>query len=186
MSKKTASKSPVRKGRMKKGGSGKFIKLGDGESVTFAFLHGTEEMLHADMHSFWDLPGKPFFPCLGTVDCPGCVAGNNTKTYGFMGVLGKDGEPRVWSFTPMVQAQVETLEDSLKEDGEELTGFVVKLSRKGLGLKTRYSLVGTGKRIDVSDFVDFEILDKVGILTKEEAEAKLNKATGENDDTDIW
>lgn len=141
--------SPFKKGRAerKAKSGGKFINIAPDESVILAPMVGLEEMISADMHQHWNLSTPVYHPCIGK-NCPGCMIGNEPRFKGFLPVMVKgEEEPSIYSFTISVYNQLEELEDSLDDD-ESLSGMVLKIKRTGSGLKTRYLVIATGKRID--------------------------------------
>jgi len=152
-----AKVSPFKKGRKKGGasaGGSQFLGLKDGEAHILAPMVGLDELVYADMHEYWDIRPAIFHPCIGR-DCPGCEAGNDPRFKGYFPVLLKSSDVAIYPFTISVYNQLEAIEDSM-DDGETLKGFVLKISRKGTGLATRYTVVPVGKRIDVpSEVPDF-------------------------------
>ena len=172
MAKKMSKTSPFKKGRAvgrKSGGGSQFIGLKDGESVTFAPLVGLDEMVHADMHEYWDIRPAIFHPCIGK-DCPGEAAGNEPRFKGYLPVMKKDGEVLVFPFTISVYNQLEELEDEI--DGT-LQGYVIKFSRRGSGFSTKYSVLGVGKRIEVDGVEAPDFISQLGPQTREEILALL-------------
>lgn len=170
MTKKKTKESPFKTGRAKFAGSRSdglnFIGIKPDESITFAPMVGLDQMVYADMHEYWDIRPAIFHPCIG-YDCPGCKVGNETRFKAYLPVIMKDGTQGIYAFTKSVYDQLENLEDSLEES---MKGFVIKVSRRGAGLKTRYTVLGTGKKIDVEgmfeDFPDF--LGRLGPQTEED------------------
>ncbi len=168
-----AKVSPFKKGRKKGGasaGGSQFLGLKDGESHVLAPMVGLDELVYADMHEYWDIRPAIFHPCIGR-DCPGCEAGNDPRFKGYFPVLLKSGDVAIYPFTISVYNQLEAIEDSM-DDGETLKGFVLKISRKGTGLATRYTVVPVGKRIDVpSEVPDF--ISQLGPQSRDEIIALL-------------
>lgn len=178
MAKKKAN--PFKTGRMEtKSGGGGFLSIKGGESMTLALLHGLDQMISADMHEYWEIQPAIFHPCLGP-DCPGCETGNKPRQKGYMGVVDREGNVMVWPFTSSVYKQLETLEDSLIEDADDdedpLVGYVIKFSRDGSGLNTKYSVVGVGKYIDVSEVEHPEIISHLGETDRDKIVEKLEEA----------
>ena len=201
MAKRKAKKavSPFRKGRaVVKSGGGQFVGVKEGEPLTFAPLVGLEEMISADMHEYWDLRPAIYHPCIGR-DCPGCKVGNEPRFKGYLPILLKSGDTAVYPFTISVYNQLEVLEDALDDD-EDLKGFAIKVSRKGAGMATRYTVVGLGKRLDTSktDIPDFishlgpqtedtiwELLDSNG-FSRGEAAVKVADDEADDEEDDSW
>lgn len=172
--KKAEKPNPFRKGRATgvKSGGGQFLRLGEGDSVVFAPMQGLDEMISADMHEYWDLKPAIYHPCIGR-NCPGCLVDNEARFKAYLPVLVKStGDPAIYPFTISVYNQLEALEDEIMEDdpAANLKGFVTKVSRKGAGMATRYSVMGVGSRIDLTDA---EIPDFIPQL-------------GPSEESDIW
>lgn len=151
-------KSPFRKGAVEVRGDATFVTIKPDEFVQIAPLVGIDEMVSADMHEFWEVNPFVSIPCFGTNDCPGCRAGNNPKFKAFLPVVTREGEQKVYSFGISVARQLEDYEAELGT----IAGKVVKVKRTGSGFKTRYSLVLTGKEIDVSKFTVMDIIPLLG------------------------
>ena len=170
--KKKEEASPFRKGRATgvRSRGGQFIRLADGESIVFAPMVGLNDMISADMHEYWDLKPVIYHPCIGR-DCPGCIVGLEPRFKAYLPVLVKStGEPAIFPFTISVYNQLEALEDEIMDDddGADLKGFVVKVSRKGSGKATRYSVLGVGSRIDLTDAEVPDFVPQLGPATEEE------------------
>lgn len=170
----TKKASPFKTGRAKraakKSGS-PFIGLKPDESMAFAPLVGLEGMVSADMHEYWDIRPAIFHPCIGR-QCPGCASGNEPRFKGYIPVLKQDGEVAIWPFTISTYNQLEELEDEL---GESLAGYIIKFSRKGSGfMGTRYSVLGTGKRVDISGHEIPDFIPQLGPAEVEAIEALLD------------
>ena len=190
--------SPFRKGRAKaRSGGGQFVGVKEGTPLTFAPLVGLEEMISADMHEYWDIRPAIYHPCIGR-GCPGCEVGNEPRFKGYLPILLQSGETAVYPFTISVYNQLESLEDSLDDD-ETLKGFEIKVSRKGAGMATRYTVLGIGKRLDVSktetpDFIShlgpqtedsiWELLESNGFSRGDKAAKAAADVSDESDDED--
>lgn len=161
-----ATKSPFRKGRAAvsaSSGGGQFISLKPDEQIVLAPVEGLDGMISADMHEYWDIRPAIFHPCIGR-GCPGCEVGNEPRFKGYLPVLPKNGEVAVYPFTISVYNQLEGIEDALDE-GENLKGFILKISRQGSGMKTRYQIVPIGKRVDVSEVDVPDFIPQLGPQT---------------------
>ena len=147
----TKTPSPFTKGRTsRKRGPGAFLPaVKEGEPITFAPLVGLDDLISADMHEYWDIKPAIYHPCLGR-DCPGCAVGNEPRFKAYLPVLMQSGETAVYPFTISVYNQLEALEDALADEGETIKGLAIKVSRKGAGKATRYTVMSLGKRLDVS------------------------------------
>jgi len=197
--------SPFHVGRPKKkaaSSSGvQFLSIKPDESVSFAALVGLDELISADMHEYWDIRPAIYHPCIGR-GCPGCQVGNEPRFKGYLPVLTKEGEVAIYPHTVSVNNLLEDLEDEIMEDDPEasLKGFVLKVSRKGSGLATRYTVTGLGKRLkvdgkEVPDFIKalgpadeesiWELLEENGFSRDDSAPAAKEEAEDTADD-DEW
>ena len=169
---KMTKASPFRKGRKtgRSGNGSQFLGLKDGESHVFAPLVGLDELISADMHEYWDLRPAIYHPCIGR-GCPGCEVGNEARYKAYLPVLLKSGEIAIYPFTVSVYNQLEELEDALQDeaddDSENIKGYVIRVSRKGTGMATRYTVTGTGKQLDVESAEIPDFLPQLGPTTKE-------------------
>lgn len=165
-----SKKSPFSVGRKatKKasgGGSGLFLSIKADNNYEVVPMVGLDQMVHAQMHEYWDIRPAVFHPCIGK-DCPGCLAGNDPRFKGYLPVIVKgESEPKVYAFTVSVYKQLEEIED-LQEDGT-LAGKVLKIKRSGSGLKTRYTIMPTGKTVDINEV---EVPDFIRFLGPTEVE----------------
>ena len=186
--------SPFTKGRTTRTrGPGGFLQaVKEGEPITFAPLVGLEGLISADMHEYWNIKPAIYHPCLGR-DCPGCAVGNDPRFKGYLPVLLQSGETAVYPFTISVYNQLEALEDAL-EDDETLKGLAIKVSRKGAGKATRYTVMGLGKRLDVDGQEIPDFIKSLGPTTPEDVWALLEEngysrdgaTPSEDDDEDGW
>lgn len=169
----TMTVSPFKKGRaeVSTSGGGRFIGVKDGESIVFAPLLGLDGMIHAQMHEYWDIRPAIFHPCIGR-GCPGCAAGNEPRFKGYLPVLKNDGTgTAIYPFTISVYRKLLELEKEV--DGGNLKGYVVKVKRTGTGFSTDYTVLGTGRRVDVSKEEIPEFIDSLGPVTEEDILALL-------------
>ena len=183
MARKKKAASPFRKGRAstrKSSGGSQFLSIKDGESETFAPLVGLADMVSAEMHEYWDIRPAFYHPCIGR-GCPGCEVENEPRFKGYLPVAKKDGSVMIFPFTISVYNQLEELEDEL--EGGSLKGYVIKFSRRGSGMATRYTVLGLGKRIDVDDKEVPDFISQLGPQTKEDI-TELLVSKGLLDETD--
>lgn len=155
----------IRKGKdaLPKGGSGKFLQIPEGESVTFTALAGLDDLVSVDQHAFWDQNPAVIVPCVGT-DCPACDIGNKSGFKAFLPVLTKEDGPKIYSFGISVLRQLEVLEEELGS----LVGQVLKVKRHGSGLSTKYTVVAIGKKISIKDIELPDVIEAIGPTTREE------------------
>lgn len=171
---KSDKNNPFKTGRRTTvGDGGLFLSIKEGESVSFVPLSGLDGMVSAEMHEYWDVKPAIFHPCIG-VDCPGCRAGNKARFKGYMPVLMRDGGVKIYAFTTLVYKQLEDLEDAL--EGNTLKGAALRVKRTGAGKSTRYTVVPTGKKVDVSDTEEPRFVHLLGHTGEEEILAQLIEA----------
>ena len=168
--------SPFKTGRAKKRASSgsQFIGLKPDESETLVPLVGLDQLITAEMHEYWDIKPAIFHPCIGR-DCPGCAAQNEPRFKAYLPVITKDKSVHIWPFTISVYNQLEELEDELLEVDENLAGYMLKFGRKGAMKATRYTVLGLGKRVDISAVEVPDFLPTLGPATIEDIKALLDE-----------
>lgn len=149
--------------------AGKFLKFADGDKIAFAPLVGLDEMISCDQHEFWDTNPAVIFPCLQTEDCPGCKRGDKPKFKAFLPVVTKEGESKVFAFTIKTFRQLEDIEAELGT----LKGNVISVRRTGTGMKTSYTPVAIGKKMNVDKIEPIDIEALLGPTTAKEIEALI-------------
>lgn len=161
--------SPFRKGRpsasFTSGGGTPFLAPKPDEPLVFAPLVPLEGMLSAEMHEHWDIRPAIYYPCIGP-DCPGEEVGNEPRFKGYLPIALKDGTVAVYPFTISVYKQLEAIEDELPD--KSLAGYLLKISKSGAGLRTRYTVMPLGKSVDISSFEEPDFIDQLGPQTREE------------------
>jgi hypothetical protein len=156
------------------GANGQFLSIPPDESVTFVPVVGLDELISADMHEYWEIKPAIYHPCIGK-DCPGCILENKPRWKGYLPVIVKgEDEVKIYPFTVSVYNQFEEFEDALDED-ESIQGLVFKITRRGKGLNTKYSLIGTGKRMKTSGLDIPDFVSKLGATDEEEIWDQLEK-----------
>lgn len=167
MTKKSASKSPFKTGldaiSERSSGTSKFMSIEADSAVTIAPLTGTEDMLSAEMHEFWDINPFVSMPCLGK-DCPSCKLGNKSKFKAFLQVVTQDKSVKIFPFGISVARQIEELDEAL----DSVKGQVIRIKRNGSGLKTRYVVTALGKKIDVDEIEGFDLEVELGPIALED------------------
>lgn len=155
-----------------------FLKLQDGESTEFAVIGGLDEIISFDQHAFWLESGNsPIFPCLQTEDCPGCQLNNEPRFKAVMVVLAKtEGgtEERLIIFGKQVVTALRDANDAVGD----LNGHILRMSRKGTGLNTRYSLMPTGRTTKVPKIEEVSLnpIENIGPTTREAIVEALEQA----------
>lgn len=158
-------------------GAGKFIKIKDGDSVVFAPLTNLDEMISVDQHEFWDVQPAVIVPCIQK-GCPACETGNEARFKAFLAVMTKEDGSKIFAFGRKVERQLEELEAELGS----LKGKVLKVRRNGSGMSTSYTVIATGKTMNVSDAEVPDIISTLGPTTREEIKALLeNRGVSSSD-----
>ena len=148
-----------------------FLKLKDGDSVEIAVIGGVDDIISFDQHSFWiDEGDSPIFPCLQDDTCPGCMLGDNPQFKAIITVMIKEDSgmsERLMIFGKSVLRSLVDAEDAI---GESLHGKILRYSRKGSKLQTRYSLIPTGRSVKVPELnkVELNPIDYIGITDRDE------------------
>jgi len=154
-----AAKSVIRKGTkvLEGGGSSQFIGIEPDAAIVVAPLVGMDEMISIDLHSFWEINPAVHLVCLGD-NCPCCTLGNESGFKAYLPVLTREGESKIFAFGIGVARQFSELE----EEVGSLAGKLVKIRRAGSGLRTRYTVTGLGKSIDISTATPADIESQLG------------------------
>lgn len=170
------AKAIFRKGARAAGGeTSVFVKVKADEPVSFVPLVPLDEMTSIDQHEFWDTNPALIFPCIGSKVCPACKAGNKPKYKGFLPVMLRDeAEPKILAFGITVERQI----GSIAEEIGDITGQVFRLKKTGTGMTTKYTIVPTGKKVDVSKVEIINPEDHIMVLDQEEITIKM-RALGE-------
>jgi hypothetical protein len=158
------SSSIIRKGKdaLSSPASGKFLKISNDDAVVIAPLAGLEEMISIDQHEFWEVNPAAIVPCIHR-KCPACEAGNSPRFKGFLPVVTKEGEVKVWAFGIKVERNLEDLESELGT----LKGQALKFRRTGTGKMTQYIVTPLGRKMNVADKEMPDIESMIGPLDAE-------------------
>lgn len=167
------------RGSVPKGGGGRFVKIETDSTVELIPLMGVEGMIGFHQHAFWMEDGSsPIFPCIRE-DCPGCQLGDEPSWKATMMVIqveGKEREQRIWTFGASIARQLTELESTL---GSTIAGQLLRVRRTGAGLKTRYTVVATGRRAKIEGitFDEADLIKELGPTERGEIIAKLVEAS---------
>lgn len=172
------------------GGASKFVRLEQGKPLELIPLTGVEPpagespdgkncVISFRQYTFWiDNPSEgqrsPSFPALGTKDDPGALLGLESKFRGMMICVQKDDEgEKVWGFGVSVFKQLCDIEAAL---GESLRGHILRVLKKGEGMQTKYTIVNTGRVVDIEGEPETDLMEYVGPTTRPEIIEKLVEA----------
>jgi hypothetical protein len=127
------------------GGDSMYWSLGENETAQLTLLADLNEIISVDQYAIWDFKPAPVWVDCGADD-PGPELKLKPSYRAFVPVLvsidGKD-EVKLWSVGIGIHRNLH----EIGEMSDGLKGLVIKAKRTGAGLKTRYTLVSTGKRV---------------------------------------
>lgn len=182
------------------GGSIEFVRIAAGEPAELILLTGVEppegekpngsnSLISYQQYTAWvdDLPEgtfSPSFPATGRPDDPGRIIGLEPKFRGLMIVAttADPTTPKLLSFGKQVFRQLVELEAGL---GEPLKGRIVRIVRKGEGMSTRYSVINTGKSVDIEGDPGVNIVDHIGSSEPDDVIESLRKVGLWTAETDV-
>lgn len=150
---------------------GHFLTLQPDQPVDVVLLHGLDDIQSVDTHSWWDYTPAPHLTCLGEV-CPSCALGNEPHISSYYAVVTQTREVKYFIAKPSVITQLQKYEKALGN----LAGRLVRLDKTGTGLKTKYSAIMLGKKLDVSKYEVPELESMLGPLTSESQLVKMTEA----------
>lgn len=133
----------LRVGTLPSNSGGQFLSLKDGDNLQLTILCGGSEIVSVDQFSIWDFNPAPVWVDCGDDD-PGYELGLRPSYRAFLPVLVTiDGTPqvRIWSVGLGLHRDLVEID----EMSGGLEGLIVRAKRSGSGLKTRYTVVSTGK-----------------------------------------
>lgn len=151
-------------------GNGEWLTLKNGEVVECAILVEAGDIISVDQCAIWLDDGKsPVWVYTGPED-PAHALGVEKRYRAYLPVL-VDGEPKVWSMGKQSHGAVLDIADA----GASLKGMMVRIKRTGEKLRTKYSIVPMGKRKDVSDVEEVDVISMLGPTDTSDVEAMLAK-----------
>ena len=142
------------------GKGGRFLNLKPDEPIDVVMLHSLDEIQSVNQHDWWDINPAPHLVCLGD-ECPSCGLGNEARLKSYIAVVTKEQEVKYFKAGVSVVRQLEKYEKAVGD----LTGRVMRFEKNGVGLKTKYSVLMLGKKIDVSKFAMPDLEELLGDLT---------------------
>lgn len=169
--KEDAAPKVFRKGKSTAAATGEniWVRVKDDESLAIVPLQELEDMVSIDQHEYWDINPALIFPCIGK-GCPACAAGNKPKYKGFLGVMANgESEPKVFPFGISIERQIGEISDELGS----IVGQLFKVKKTGKGLTTKYTIVATGKKVDVSAVEPIDVTKHINVLSADEIAEKI-------------
>lgn len=145
------------------GSGGQWLKVEAGQAIDVTILVNTDEILACEQCAIWrDEGNSPVWVYTGPDDPSHDLKGVDRRYRAYLPILS-EGEVKIWSMGKSSHMQLLDISDA----GGALKGMVVRIKRTGQGLATRYSVVPTGKRRDVSKVEEVDVIPLLGPLTTE-------------------
>lgn len=171
-----AGYNPVKTGydpRSDKVEMGNWLNIKPNEVVDATILVEAADIISVDQCAIWLEDGNsPVWVYTGPED-PSHALGVDKRYRAYLPLL-VDGEPRVWSMGKQAHGSILEISDA----SGSIKGFVIRIKRTGAGLKTRYSIVPKGKREDVSEVDEVDVIAMLGPTETSEIEVMLAKRFG--------
>lgn len=168
-----------RKGASSNGdaGRGNWITLKSGEMARVTVLVEPEEIVNVEQCAIWlDEGNSPVWVYTGPEDPSHDM--DIKRTYrAYLPVLNDAGEQAVFSMSKTVHGQILDVAESVGE----LAGCVITIKRTGSGLTTRYSILPTGKRMDISKQPEMDVVSLLGPITPEGVRQLIAEKLGKPD-----
>lgn len=165
-----------------------FVIIKADSSLTVTPLVNLDELISIDQHQFWDVNPAILAPCLGN-GCPACAIGNIAKYKAFLAVAVKSEEGETQSKILVLGTQIARQLEMIAEEVGELKGAVLKVRRDGKGFKTKYTVIATGKRVNVDAIAALDPVDHVTVFSQVELQKKLQSfnltGSSKGDDDDV-
>ena len=117
------------------GGSGKFLKIGSGETVQFRILSKEpfKKMIHRG--------DKSSTPCIGS-GCANCQDGDMPKTRWLINVFNrKTKKVNILEFGPVIAKQIKNIAKMLEDEGNTIFQVDLRINATGEGLNKTYTVL---------------------------------------------
>lgn len=166
---KKSGYNPVKKGYdprqdASNGTIGNWLKVEPNSAVDIVCLVSVEDIVSVEQCAIWLKGGEnsPVWVYTGDED-PYHDLGMKPKDKRYRAYLPviADDEIKVWSMGKQAHQQ---LLDTADASGD-IKGMLFRIKRTGEGLKTRYSIIAKGKRKDVDDIEEVDVISMLGPLT---------------------
>lgn len=150
-----------------------YVSIKDGESLQIAPVTELDGVISFQQHQIWlEAGNSPMLPCLQSKDCPGCAVGNNPKFRAVMivQVQGEDNQ----KLLPMGKdlfRQIVEINDAIGT----IKGQVIRISRRGAGINTKYTAMPTNKSAKVRP-AELNAIEHIGPLDRAGAIDVLKQA----------
>lgn len=161
-----------------------WLSIEDGEFADVVLLYNKEDIIRYEQIGIWTKGGAkpPTWPYSGDDDPMHELELDPKQAKRYRAVLpvvllesdGTLGETKIWGMSKRVHTQLLDLADEIGP----LKGSGIRIRRTGKDLSTNYTLTPKGKRKDVSDIKEPDVLGALGPLTPEAAREMLAKRFG--------
>lgn len=170
--------------------SGSFLKLEAGKPISIIPLTGVEPppgkapngkncVISFMQYALWleNLPEgsrSPIFPAIGGKDDPGALLGLEPKFRALLlcSVEGEE-EEKILPMGAQLFKQLVEIEQTL---GQSIKGRVLRISRTGSGMQTKYRAVPSGASVEVTGEPELDLTENIGPTSRAEIVAMLEKA----------
>jgi hypothetical protein len=150
------------------GKGGKFLTLAVDVPTDVIMAHELDAIQSVDMHDWWDYTPAPHLVCLGE-DCPSCAVGHEARTRSYVGVITREKEVKYLASGAQIVAQLEKYAKALGS----ISGRLMQFEKTGSGMKTKYSVLSLGKKMNIAEFVLPDLEELLGPLTIGEQVKKM-------------
>jgi hypothetical protein len=155
-----------------------FLKLESGKPVEIVPLTGVDGILSYNQHAIWlDDGDSPMFPCFIQPWCPGEIIGDKPKFRAMLVCVTRE-EPDRQVILPMGVSLYKQLLANQDAVGSSIKGRVIKITKTGEKLSTRYTALLTGrvmKKIADMD-LEIELIEHIGETDPDVVVEMLKKA----------
>jgi hypothetical protein len=160
-----------------------FVKVESGKVLEFVALTGVEPpegeeptgknaVLSFKQYTIWldsedrvDGAFSPTFIATGEPDDPGVALGLEPKFRAMLLIrLADDTKTRILSLPVSAFKQLTEIETLM---GSSIKGLIMRYGKTGDGLRTRYKLISTGRRIDVTEEPELDLMDYIGMSDRD-------------------
>lgn len=155
-----------------------FLKLESGKPIEIVPLTGVDGILSYNQHAIWlDDGDSPMFPCFAQPWCPGEIIGDKPKFRAMLVCVTRD-EPDRQVILPMGVSLYKQLLANQDAVGSSIKGRVIKITKTGEKLSTRYTALLTGRVMKkiAETSVDINLVEHIGETDPDVVVEMLKKA----------
>jgi hypothetical protein len=152
-----------------------FLKIKNGKPVQIIPLTGIDGIISFNQHALWlDEGSSPIFPCFGTSWCPGEIIGDKPKFRALMLCVTTE-EPDREMILPMGIGMFKQVVGVSEAIGD-IRGHILRITRTGEKLNTKYTVMPTNKRAKLSGEPETNLLEHLGEMDPDVVVEMLDKA----------